>query len=638
MGLWNGIANGIGAKKRGISWSSYWATLYKERVEIDGGTVIDETGVRRDMKAVDDTGEFDSLVLGLTTNAGFKIEKTNGYKGVKKWYDLSQVNNDAAQDTPANQPHFYGSFGFQKNNEVLFGYDEAIGFKYLTHPAILNGNFTSFYVIRYMAGQDFLHAGSVAANKTSIWLAISGYGVAPALYQGATPNVRGANPVAMKNVVMTFQPSHIYRNGEELAYKAGYTADVQGIGFTTIGIRPDDISAGYSLQGEVAAIFVYDKILDDTKRAAFENYLISEYCDTDYSGVNKLSSYSQLSYQILSQLGDKILAIDRSASPFQLKYSANAGLSFTNYSLGGGNCLQGHIFGSGRLFVVLADNKAYKSDDALATLTAITMYDEAGDEITAVNSAPPLQNKAVAMYGTDEIISWGSYGSGTNMILYSKNGDYLKVSLRIGAAETIKGDHFHWVVYSQTQTKWYAHTGDSTTDHEVHWFEGVYDNDLNTWVWTELYEGDIVLGQLTTGAVDVGDYLYFVTDMTLGNSYSGVWRVPYAGIDDPANFERIYTLPYEFGFIYFDQSVNKIIQVVYHTNDKWGHTRKWEVFVYDITADTISRYWYDGTDPAYPNEGGVSRYQYNLRKYGEWYYLDYLVSGTPNKGTLKFQI
>lgn len=33
MGLWNGIANGIGRKKSGINWSSYWATLISATVE-----------------------------------------------------------------------------------------------------------------------------------------------------------------------------------------------------------------------------------------------------------------------------------------------------------------------------------------------------------------------------------------------------------------------------------------------------------------------------------------------------------------------------------------------------------------------------------------------------------------------------
>lgn len=54
MGLWNGIANGIGAKKRGISWSSYWRTrilamnpvfFIEDLTVVDGdGNLIDISG------------------------------------------------------------------------------------------------------------------------------------------------------------------------------------------------------------------------------------------------------------------------------------------------------------------------------------------------------------------------------------------------------------------------------------------------------------------------------------------------------------------------------------------------------------------------------------------------------------------
>ena len=40
MGLWNGIANGIGRKKSGINWSSYWTTQFTEAAGITDATQI----------------------------------------------------------------------------------------------------------------------------------------------------------------------------------------------------------------------------------------------------------------------------------------------------------------------------------------------------------------------------------------------------------------------------------------------------------------------------------------------------------------------------------------------------------------------------------------------------------------------
>lgn len=40
MGLWKGIANGIGAKKRGINWSSYWTKQFTDAAEITDATQI----------------------------------------------------------------------------------------------------------------------------------------------------------------------------------------------------------------------------------------------------------------------------------------------------------------------------------------------------------------------------------------------------------------------------------------------------------------------------------------------------------------------------------------------------------------------------------------------------------------------
>jgi peptidoglycan/xylan/chitin deacetylase (PgdA/CDA1 family) len=43
MGLWNGIGNGIGRKKSGINWSSYWKTLFLNEYLLDeeSGNIID---------------------------------------------------------------------------------------------------------------------------------------------------------------------------------------------------------------------------------------------------------------------------------------------------------------------------------------------------------------------------------------------------------------------------------------------------------------------------------------------------------------------------------------------------------------------------------------------------------------------
>ncbi|NLG02263.1 MAG: hypothetical protein GX567_00275 [Clostridia bacterium] len=619
-------------KGGGNPWPSYWATQYKARVEADGGEVILSNYIKNDVAKIEEIDEFDNLVLGLSSVGGLKVKTVRGSKVASKVYDYSALSNDASVATDDNMPAIYSNFKFLVPNILDFEMDEAFGVKYLDHAPILDGNFTAFYVIqqRKNAAIDAFHSGHFLVNgEMAICASVNSWGLGPSMFRARPlPEIgRGSNEYApvFNCRVLTYQPDHIYLNGTEVTYKSGYEATIPSIALKRIGARYDTTTAQF--YGSLVSAMVFKTILSDEKRQTIEAHLNSQYLNSDYtkSTITPVS-FTELTYRILSQRGDAILAVEMSGTR-RVMYSTDNGSTWV-YNTVTRVTWMGHIFGNGTLFVT-TQSKVYKSDDGLVTMTEITPLDDAGDPYSVAGNSDfnPFHIIDYQTIGANELILFGTYPGPPCCIWASVNGQDCKQILVLDAAHDYNATHIHICNYSPASGKWYVTTGDTVG---YHWFEIEYDGSFTV---THILTG-VDSDQIKAVSMQaVGDYLYWSADITnAAISNRGIWRCLASDFGTTANHERIFACNTEFNAIYVDG--DEILFTSYYPNTL-GIRLEWEIYKYNINTGAFKRYVFNNITRT---RKGVTNYTHMIiTKSGDKYHG--VMYGTiPASETIEFEL
>lgn len=260
MGLWNGIGNGIGRKKRGIDWSSYWATLQSATVENAAPThvVLTFPTAQTSLGATDFTiagftissaswaGAVLTLVVtpavlfyhrNLTITFGKTGETAvvtnnvavantvgwyvagdgsstyvtkDGSDFVSVWKDLSGSNNPLNQATGTSQPKW-------QSTGILFdGVDN-----YMKAPVVRNQPQTIYVVLKTVTwgSSDYYISGNNLGSAMQL------------LSEGGSPNIRcynGANSGLTPTTIGAFVIIRIVFNGANSSLQVNNAAAVTG--------------------------------------------------------------------------------------------------------------------------------------------------------------------------------------------------------------------------------------------------------------------------------------------------------------------------------------------------------------------------------------------------------------------------
>lgn len=606
------------------------AQNYKNRVEDDGGEVVLIDAIMDDIEAVKSISGFDSLILGLSAYGGVGLDDTDGVLRVNKWYDISNLQNDAIQENDIYKPSFYGSFSFLLPNEISFRLDLTNGTKHLTHDAI-NGDFTAFYVLRQTAANKYIHSGNMSSQGVAFMFGLSADAVAPVIYKQSPIKVLGGEnyPVAIGNRLITFQPDHIYESGTEVTYKEGYEETIQANGITTIGARADNLNSSYSSSSDIVAIYIFNTKLSDENRIIFETYLTNRYLVDDYSEsmISELPSYEELSNWVLYEKDDIIFALR--VIDDKLLFSSDGGNTYNVSDSSYSTLKFGYVFNNGTLFWV-DSTKVYKSDSSFSVITEITPQDENGDAFAWDNNfqfSPFHRITSQIIDSSNEIIAWGVYPGEPKCIWASLNGDDCKMVYRFGAAYDYNITHTHSVVYNEDVNKWYIATGDAA-DGYINLMSAVYDGD---WEFTHLLTGDPTNETKLVNLISDGADLWWSADVTIGNTDRGIWMADALEFGNRDNHHRQIGLDLELSHFIVEQ--DRVIIAKYDNNTGTVDV-KWEILIYNRTTKKIKRYFMDGLSIIDPVSAAFPR----VWKSNNGNYYFELFNNVPSKGTVKFII
>jgi hypothetical protein len=145
MGLWKGIANGIGAKKRGINWSSYWT---KQSLFFLDGTITDVGGTKYFVDKSTNGRNF------LITGYDFATDWTTGFP-YKSAATISAPAADAALIAADINNFLYDAGGTPNQIPVVslfqdIDYEHKIFCKHEGQVVDVNGIETSEPYVSYM--------------------------------------------------------------------------------------------------------------------------------------------------------------------------------------------------------------------------------------------------------------------------------------------------------------------------------------------------------------------------------------------------------------------------------------------------------------------------------------------------------
>jgi len=553
-------------------------TTYYARVVADGGVIIDATKVNADITLLKSVNEMSNLKMMMSGYGGMKIIDNTGKKEISKFYDVFNASYDAIQSTSANRP-ILGHLSNAINN-LTFKNEVKTNACKLTHTAIISSAYTAFYVAQKgdeYSVLEYMHAGLGTSPNLGIWINNKYSKLGPGVYNGTNVRASSSYPIDQNCHVLTYQPEHIYLDGNEVTYASG-AATVTGQNLTTIGGRSDNVNLNH--RGEMGYILLFDKVLDNSKRITIENYL------NKYSTKEYLPSYEELPYHIYSQKGSKIFGADFSTN--KLLYSEDSGVSFTELAFTDANKIQmGYLFDNDNI-LLCTSNKVYSSTNKLGSLSEITPKD-----LTDANYTPPATGgnfqasapvKSQTLTSGEEMIMFGNYTIAEVPICmwYSINGTNLKMAYRFGSVYDYTARHVHCCTYSSSDNKWYITTGDESPD--IHWLSGEYSEGAGSWSFIHLLSGVSKNQTKAAGLMAMDNVLYWGSDETTDDTYKGLWSCPIADIANTTNHVRHFYYPEETTTILVDG--NKILFLVFAET-----TREWDLFVYDMTKNVVKQYF-----------------------------------------------
>jgi hypothetical protein len=219
-----------------------------------------------------------------------------------------------------------------------------------------------------------------------------------------------------------------------------------------------------------------------------------------------------------------------------------------------------HIFENHKIIFSTIDNRLWKSDDLLQTITEVTLQNADGTPYVYHTPVNPLYPgnyfnrwtiSETGFINGVEMFIWGNWGNGieskgaspTN-IYYSYGGDSVKVAYVFGqgwrdngtaagsaTSGTPLGDplnpvavyHAHSVTYNQIDTSFWCSTGEEGA--AARWMRGKYDAATDSWTWESRARGDVNGAHVrSSGLWFRGDSTYWVSD-AYQSGYSGIFRI-----------------------------------------------------------------------------------------------------------------
>lgn len=252
---------------------------------------------------------------------------------------------------------------------------------------------------------------------------------------------------------------------------------------------------------------------------------------------------------------------------------------------------EAYIHKNGNITLFTTDNKIYKTDYFLNTIVERIVYE--ADGVTPYPIHTPINTDFRGMYYNttaspddtldNDVYVFGNYanafstGAAPIHVVYSADfGETFKVCYKFGQNTAYRNDgtangtsgtgdllgdpnnpivtrHVHAVKFCPHNGKYYMFTGDANraipANDEIHWFEGTYDKQLDTWSWIRLDFGLTVpieetSNLKTTDCFFEGDTMYYASDYTGGTDITktGLWKVKIDDINDPTKHEQIIPL------------------------------------------------------------------------------------------------
>jgi len=244
-----------------------------------------------------------------------------------------------------------------------------------------------------------------------------------------------------------------------------------------------------------------------------------------------------------------------------------------------------HIFRDGKMIFSTRNNRLWKSNDTLQTITEVFLQNADGSNYTFHTPINPLYpGQYFSRWGIAEsgqvngveMFMWGNWGNTTfepqganpTNVYYSYGGDSVKVAYSYGqyplyrdngaASESTSGNlvgdpnndsifayHVHNVCFNQTDTSFWAITGE--VDSLTNWMRGKYNPITDTWAWQLMARGDYSHQEPWVRASALWwkhDSLYWISDAYQG-TYGGILRIK--DTDDFANVVRVHPIQYDAG-------------------------------------------------------------------------------------------
>lgn len=259
------------AKKAGTSQPQLEpeTILYVNRVEADGGTIIDTNSVDSFVVHAKTNGYWDSLYIAYNASWGVKKDVTNY---ASKLYDIKGVN-DLVQTTASAQPRWHAD---TLNSKPALVYDGTNDYLILQKLIIASNPYTSISIGRRTGISGFLAIGSdtslahyispfnISGDNNIYIVGSSGFFNAGSFdnyqphinitnYDGNRFSVwRGSNPFTLQN----WSPG-----------TRGYTFNNSGR-YGSANVYASQI---------LSSILHFNRQLSDTKRIAVYNYLNAKY-------------------------------------------------------------------------------------------------------------------------------------------------------------------------------------------------------------------------------------------------------------------------------------------------------------------------------------------------------------------------
>jgi len=222
-----------------------------------------------------------------------------------------------------------------------------------------------------------------------------------------------------------------------------------------------------------------------------------------------------------------------------------------------------HIFRDGKMIFSTRNNRLWKSNDTLQTITEVTLQNADGTDYvyhTPVNIAYPgtyFSRWGIAESGQVngvEMFMWGNWGNTTfepqganpTNVYYSYGGDSVKVAYTFGqhpsfrdnggANESTSGNlvgdpnndsifayHVHNVCFNNIDTSFWAFTGE--VDSMANWLRGKYNPTTDVWSWTREANGHDDGPWVRASSIWWNnDSIYWISDAYQG-TYGGVLRI-----------------------------------------------------------------------------------------------------------------